>query len=81
MAWIETIKEENAKGALKRHYEAARKRAGKVFNIVKLSSLVPPILESSMQFYETLMHMPGKLSRAQREMLAVVVSTSNHCFY
>lgn len=81
MAWIETVKEENAEGTLKRHYEAALKRAGKVFNIVRLSSLRPRILESSMNFYLTLMHFPGQLSRQQREMLAVVVSVNNDCFY
>lgn len=81
MAWIETISEENAEGALQRQYQAALKRAGKVYNIVKLSSLRPEIVQSSMDFYITLMHRPGELSRAQREMLAVVVSAANDCFY
>lgn len=81
MAWIETISEENAEGALQRQYQAALKRAGKVYNIVKLSSLKPEIVQSSMDFYVTLMQRPGELSRAQREMLAVVVSAANDCFY
>ena len=81
MAWIETVSEKDAKGALKRHYDNAAKRAGKVFNIVKISSLKPQILQSSINFYLTLMHSPGRLSRAQREMIAVVVSATNNCFY
>lgn len=81
MAWIKTIAVEDAEGALKRQYEVARKRAGKVYTIVQLSSLRPDIVERSMDFYVTLMHSPGQLSRAQREMLAVVVSRANQCFY
>ena len=81
MAWIETISEKDAKGALKGHYDAAVRRAGKVYNIVKISSLAPRILQSSMDFYVTLMHSPGRLSRAQREMIAVTVSADNNCSY
>lgn len=81
MAWITIISEKEASGRLKRHYEAALKRAGKVYNVVKLSSLRPEILQSSIDFYINLMHAPGKLTRAQREMLAVVTSQSNDCFY
>lgn len=81
MAWITTISEEEATGTLKRHYAAAVQRAGKVYNVVKLSSLRPDILQSSIDFYISLMHSPGKLTRAQREMLAVVTSQTNDCFY
>lgn len=81
MAWIKTIREEDAEGPLKAQYEAAVARAGKVYNIIKLSSLRPDIVHSSMAFYVSLMHRPGRLSRAQREILAVVVSSTNRCFY
>ncbi len=81
MAWITVVEEGEAEGALRREYEAALKRAGKIYNIVKISSLKPGILRSSMAFYSALMHAPAKLSRAQREMVAVVVSRANDCFY
>ena len=41
MAWIRTISEDEATGDLERQYKAAVKRAGKVFQIVKLQSLRP----------------------------------------
>ncbi len=81
MAWIRTIPEEEAKGTLKQQYDAAVKRAGRVYNIVKINSLKPGILRTFIQMYLQLMHGPSGLSRAQREMIAVVVSVLNHCYY
>lgn len=81
MPWIRVISEESAGPALKEQYDAALKRAGKIFNIVSISSLKPRFIQDSMQFYVGLMHAPGELTRAQREMIAVVVSGTNDCFY
>lgn len=81
MAWIKTVPEKDAKGLLRREYDAALKRAGKIYNIVSISSLKPSIVRESMAFYAGLMHGPGRLTRAQREMIAVVVSRANACHY
>ncbi len=81
MAWIKTIPIEAASGSLKRQYDAAIERAGKVWNIVSSMSLKPELLRTSIQLYKTLMHGPCGLSRAQREMIAVVVSRANDCYY
>ncbi|MFQ5707984.1 MAG: carboxymuconolactone decarboxylase family protein [bacterium] len=81
MAWIKTISEEEAEGSVKRQYSAALKRAGRVYNVVKISSLKPDIMRTFIQLYLQLMHGPSSLSRAQREMIAVVVSKTNHCHY
>lgn len=81
MAWIKTISEDDATGRLKQQYLTAIKRAGKVYNIVKVSSLKPDILRSFVQFYLHAMHGPSGLSRAQREMIAVTVSVLNKCHY
>lgn len=81
MAWIKTIEPEEATGELKAEYTKAIRRAGKVFNILKVQSLNPAALEASMGMYLTTMHGPSGLSRADREMLATVVSWANHCFY
>lgn len=81
MAYIRIIDEDEAAGPLAREYEAAVRRAGKVFNVVKIQSLNPRALQRSTELYATLMHGPSPLSRAEREMLAVVVSRLNDCFY
>ena len=81
MAWIKTISVEQAKGELQREYSAAIARAGRVWNIVKLMSLNPRTLRASIAVYLSAMHGPSPLTRAQREMLAVVVSKANDCHY
>lgn len=81
MAWIRTIAPSEARGRLAEYYAAAVKRAGRVFQIVRMMSLSPRILEASMALYQKLMLGRGDLSRAQRELLAVVVSQTNACHY
>ncbi len=81
MPWIKVIEPEDATGELKQEYDNAAKRAGKVFNILKVQSLNPGALRASMQMYRATMFGPSDLSRAEREMLATVVSWANRCFY
>jgi uncharacterized peroxidase-related enzyme len=81
MSWIKTIEPEDATDGLKLEYDKAIKRAGKVFNILKVQSLSPESLRASMHLYLATMYGPSGLSRAEREMLATVVSRANHCFY
>jgi uncharacterized peroxidase-related enzyme len=81
MSWIKTIEPEEATGGLKLEYEKAIKRAGKVFNILKVQSLNPDSLRASMQLYLATTYGRSGLSRAEREMLATVVSWANRCFY
>ena len=81
MPYIRTIPPEDAGGSLKRQYDAALQRAGRVYNVVRIQSLDPPVLDASIRLYQTLMLGPSSLERADREMLAVVVSRANDCFY
>ena len=81
MAYIRTIDPAEATGELKEHYDAAVKRAGRVFNVLRLQSLNPREMAASTKFYEQLMLAPGKLSRKIREMLATVVSRELDCLY
>ena len=81
MAWIRTVPPQEAQGALRVAYEAAVKRAGRVYQIVRAMSLAPAVLDASMGLYLALMHGRGSLSRRQRELLAVVTSGVNRCHY
>lgn len=81
MAWIKVIKENAAKGELKDFYESHKTPSGIVDNILKIHSLNLPSLEGHYQFYRTLMYGRSDLSRAQREMIGVVVSVINQCHY
>jgi uncharacterized peroxidase-related enzyme len=81
MPHLRLIEVREATGELKREYEAAVDRAGKVFNIVKAMCLRPGVLRRSMDLYREIMFGPSELSRAERELLAVVVSRGNDCHY
>ena len=81
MPHLRLIDESEATGDLKREYDEALARAGKVFNIVKAMSLRPPVLRAAMGLYKAVMYGPSELGRAERELLAVVVSAQNECHY
>jgi alkylhydroperoxidase family enzyme len=82
MAWIRTVAPGEATGLLKRLYDEAFVRAGKLFNVLRIQSLRPEVLEIGVELYRELMFSPkSPLSRAQREMIAVAVSRSNDCHY
>lgn len=81
MAFIETTPPGRAEGKLRKLYEAAIQRAGRVYKIVQVQSPNPDALASSMHLYRTLMFGESPLTRIEREALAVVTSRANDCFY
>ena len=81
MAHIRLVDVDAANGLLRKEYDAAIARAGKVFNIVKAMSLRPAVLREAMGLYRAVMFGPSELTRAERELLAVVVSSANSCHY
>tara|TARA_B100001750_G_scaffold187511_1_gene156978 strand:- start:360 stop:605 length:246 start_codon:yes stop_codon:yes gene_type:complete len=81
MAFIETVDPQDAEGIIKQEYEKGIQRSGRIFNILKIMSLSPAALRESMRLYLAIMYGQSDLSRAQREMLATVVSQANQCYY
>lgn len=82
MAWISTVVPDAATGLLKRLYDTALRRAGRVWNVIRLQSLRPETLQASTKLYLEVMLSPkSPLSRAQREMIATAVSRANGCHY
>jgi uncharacterized peroxidase-related enzyme len=81
MPWIRQVSDKEAKGLLKKLFDEARERAGKVWNVVRLMGLRPKQLEASMNLYREVMFGESALTRAERELVAVIVSSVNHCFY
>ena len=79
--WIRIVPVNEATGLLKRLFDEALARAGRVWNIVHVMSPNPPVMEASMAFYRALMFGPSPLSRARREMLATVTSSEIRCVY
>jgi len=81
MPWITTVEEKNATGVLARIYANARRRVGKVFNIVRVQSINPGTLRAGIGLYQESVLAESPISRAHREMIAVVVSRTNDCHY
>jgi len=81
MPWIQQVPIDEATGRLREHFDAAIRRAGRVWNIVHIMSLNPRVLESSMRLYIDVMKGRSPLTRAQRELLATVVSSELGCHY
>ena len=81
MAYIDTIDIEESEGIVKQEYEKGIRRSGRVFNILKIMRRSPAALKEAMRMYLAIMYGKSELSRAQREMLATVVSRINHCYY
>lgn len=81
MASIRTIPPAAADGELAQAYAEIERRAGAVANIYRAQSLSPLTLLAHDRLHCALMHGPGPLSRAQRELLAVAVSQANLCHY
>ena len=80
LPWIEWIDEADAAGPLKKSFEKFATEHG-VDHILKIHSLNPKSLDDHYQLYAHLMRGPSGLSRAEREMIAVVVSKTNGCVY
>jgi len=81
MAWVRTVPESDATGIVKEEYEAGIKRAGRVYNVVKLFNIKLESLEAFINQYKVVMLGPSKLTRAQRDMIATMVSRINFCRY
>ncbi len=81
MPWIRQIPIDEATGLLKREFDKAIRRAGRMWNILHIMSLNPRTLRISMEFYGAVMFGSSPLTRAQRELLATVVSVELDCHY
>jgi alkylhydroperoxidase family enzyme len=81
MPWIHQVPVQEATGLLRELLDAALGRAGRVWNIVRVMSVNPPLLRDSIAFYRTLMFGQSPLTRAQRELLATVASAEVRCRY
>ncbi len=81
MAWIKTVSDDAADGPLAKIYADARRRAGKVYQILKIQSLNARSLRASMGLYQATTIAESPVPRSLREMIATVVSRTNDCYY
>ncbi len=81
MAWIQIIDEDEATGDLKAIYDDITQQRGKMSNIMRVHSLHPAAMQAHMALYLKIMFSRSALRRADRELIATVVSARNGCPY
>lgn len=81
MAIINTISYHEATGRLKEIYDDIISKRGQLAEVHKIQSLRPESIVKHMDLYLEIMFSKSDLSRAEREMMAVVTSIANKCFY
>lgn len=81
MPHVHVLHYDETRGVARREYDAAQRRAGRIWNIVSIQSQLPDAMRDSMRLYSTIMYGPSPLTRAQREMMAVLTSQVNECHY
>lgn len=81
MTYIRVIPPEQAEGDLKVAYEKVRSDRGDIANIFQAHSIRPDTMVAHLHLYMTMMFGNSGLTRAERELLAVVVSSANNCSY
>lgn len=81
MPRINVINHNEATGELKEIYDDLTKSRGKLADVHKIQSLRPKSIMAHMNLYMEIMYSRSELSRAQRELIATVVSVTNGCKY
>ena len=81
MSRIKIVEPEKATGRLKDIYDGIVKKRGKLADVHKIQSLRPESIVHHMDLYLEIMFSKSELSRAEREIMAVVVSVANGCEY
>ncbi|MBF6617935.1 MAG: peroxidase-related enzyme [Candidimonas sp.] len=66
---------------LQQVFQKCVEKLGFIPNVLAAYSLRPNKLRNFMAMYNELMLAPSGLSKLEREMVAVVVSSANHCYY
>jgi len=66
---------------MRRYFEVCQEKLGIVPNVLRALSFDQTKLRNFANFYNEVMLGDSGLSRLEREMIAVVVSSINHCYY
>ena len=81
MPWIPIILPDAANAPLTEAYGIVAGKRGTVANILGVHSVHPEVMLSHLRLYQDVMFARSQLTRAEREMVAVVVSRTNACVY
>jgi uncharacterized peroxidase-related enzyme len=81
IAWLRVPQESEVPDEVKELWAGPQERLGFVPNVLRIFALRPGLLLRWWAYYDELLRGDSGLSKAQREMIAVVVSVENRCQY
>ncbi len=81
MARIKVVQPEDADKELKDVYDELVQKRGQLSEVLKIQSLHPASIKSHVHFYMDIMFSKTALTRAEKELIAVVVSVANGFVY
>ena len=81
IAWVRVPTDRQLPDDIRDLFGRAQEKLGIVPNVFRLFALRPEHLRRWRALYDELLRGESGLTPAQREMIAVVVSTQNRCFY
>ncbi len=81
LCWLHVPGEDEVDEDVRELWAAPLEKLGFVPNVLRVYAIRPRHLQLWNAFYDDLMRGESGLTKAQREMIAVVVSTANRCHY
>ena len=81
LSWLAVPRAEDVPDEVVELWQKPLEKLGFVPNVLRVFALRPAHLLAWWQYYDELMRGESGLSKAQREMIAVVVSALNRCHY
>ena len=81
MPYVRTIPFEESQGELTEAYDIMIKNLERIPNVQAVSSLKPNIMKPLVAYVGSAMFGKSGVSRAERKMVAAVVSATNECQY
>lgn len=81
ICWLDVPGADEVSDEVKELWAKPLEKLGFVPNVLRVYAIRPRHLQLWNEFYDELMRGDSGLTKAQREMIAVVVSTANRCHY
>ena len=81
MPFVKTVPFEEADGEVKAAYDRMSQNSGRISNVFAVSSLRPHLMTTLPAHVNSVMGTESGLTRAERQMVATVVSAANKCQY
>lgn len=81
LSWLRVPTDDEIGPEVKRIWVTPLEKLGFVPNVLRIFALRPGHLVRWWEHYDDLLRGESGLTKAQREMIAVVVSTANRCHY